>query len=266
MPTLPELQQGFMRALLEGTYEPVHAEIVAGALAPAQRLAIYANNAETNFIESLRLSFPAILRLVGDAYFTQCAREYRAQHPSRSGDLQHTGEAFPEYWAKRHGRDEFRYLADVARLEWLYQEALTAADCAPFDLARLGAVAPAEYEGLRFRLHPSARTFESDFPALAIWEANVQSAAEPEIIDLSRGGDRLLVIRTEHGVEMRPQSDGQFAFLEQIVREASVGAAIETAAARDPAFDAAACLQELVIDRVIVDCSTANPQTITAHL
>ncbi len=125
MPTLPELQRDFMQAVLEGSCTPLLGEIVAGDRAPSQRLAIYANNAETNFIESLRLSFPAIRRLVGDAYFTQCAREYRAQHPSRSGDLQHVGAAFPDYWADRHGRDEFRYLADIARLEWLYQEALT---------------------------------------------------------------------------------------------------------------------------------------------
>src|ERR1700690_969479 len=84
MPTLPELQRNFMDALLDGCCEPVQPEIIAGAVAPNQRLAIYANNAETNFIESLRLSFPAIRRLVGDAYFTQCARAYRAGHPSRS--------------------------------------------------------------------------------------------------------------------------------------------------------------------------------------
>jgi hypothetical protein len=253
MPTLPELQTDFMRALFAGSDPSTEREILAGALAPAQRLAIYANNAETNFIESLRLSFPAVLRLVGDAYFTHCAREYRAKHPSRSGDLQHTGAAFPGLWAERHGLDQYRYLGDVARFEWLYQETLTAADHADFDLLRLAAVAPDRYDTLRFRLHPSARLFASEYPVLAIWQANVGSAADPEIIDLNQGGDRLLLIRTPGGVEMQPQSIGEYAFLEQLSSAAPFAAAIEAAGARDAAFDATASLQKLVINCVVVD-------------
>lgn len=256
MPTLPELQRQFMRALQGGSHAPLHAELVAGAIAPDARLAIYANNAETNFIESLRLSFPAVLRLVGDAYFTQCAREFRTRHPSRSGDLQHIGAAFPEYWAMRHRQDTYRYLGDIAKLEWLYQEALTAADVAPFDLGRLAAISSADYEQLRFSLHPSARLFASEFPALAIWEANVGSAEEPAIIDLAQGADRLLLIRTARGLEMRRQSDGAYAFLEQITHGAVLAAAIEAATMRDANFDATACLQHCVIDHVIVDFST----------
>jgi hypothetical protein len=261
MPTLPELQQGFLSALLDGSHEPVRGEIVAAGLSPAQRLAIYANNAEANFIESLRLSYPAIRRLVGDAYFSQCARAYRERHPSRSGDLQHVGAAFPEFWAERHGSDEFRYLADIARLEWLYQESLTAADHAPLDLERLVGVAPADYAGLRFRLHPSARLFASDYPVLAIWEANVGSDAEPEIIDLAQGADRLLLARAARGAEMRRTGDGEFEFLQQLDAGAAFAQAIEAAAARELGFDATACLRRLVVDRVIVDFSPPDSPT-----
>lgn len=253
MPTLPELQRDFMSALLDGSHSSAQNEIVAAGVAPELRLAIYAGNSESNFIESLRLSFPAILRLVGDAYFTQCAREFRAKHPSRSGDLQHTGEAFPDYWAARHGLDQYRYLGDIARLEWLYQEALTAADHTPFDLARLAGVESAHYEALRFRLHPSARLFASDYPALAVWEANVGSAADPEFIDLSQGGDRLLLIRGADGVEIRRISEAEHAFLERLAGGAAFAAAIEAAAERDPKFDAADCLRDFVINHVIVD-------------
>jgi hypothetical protein len=62
--------------------------------------------------------------------------------------------------------------------------------------------------------------FASEYPVLAIWEANVGSAEEPAIIDLAQGGDRLLLIRTARGLEMRRQSDGAYAFLEQITHGA----------------------------------------------
>jgi hypothetical protein len=108
MPTLPELQRDSCARCRTDRMRRCTPKSSRARLRPMQRLAIYANNAETNFIESLRLSFPAVLRLVGDAYFTQCAREFRTRHPSRSGDLQHIGAAFPEYWAMRHRQ---RYLS-----------------------------------------------------------------------------------------------------------------------------------------------------------
>jgi hypothetical protein len=130
---------------------------------------------------------------------------------------------------------------------------LTAADHADFDLPRLAAIAPDRYDTLRFHLHPSARLFASQYPVLAIWQANVGSAADPEIIDLDQGGDRLLLVRTPGGVQMQPQSVGEYAFLEQLSSAAPFAAAIEAAAACDAAFDATASLQKLVINRVIVD-------------
>ncbi len=94
-----------------------------------------------------------------------------------------------------HAGDEFDYLADVARLEWLIQEALLAADHAPLDLAKLAALDPGAYDELRFELHPTLRLFSSPYPALRIWEANAH-AAEPEPIDLGSGAVRMAVMRS----------------------------------------------------------------------
>jgi hypothetical protein len=135
MPSLRELQSGVMRALLDGEPDGALPLIAARGIAPKHRLDVYASNARANFIESLISSYPAVRRLVGEDYFRQCARGFHTRHPSLSGDLQSAGAGFAKHLSELHGDDEFRYLSEVARLEWLVEESLLAADHGPLDLA-----------------------------------------------------------------------------------------------------------------------------------
>jgi hypothetical protein len=240
------------------------------SIAPAQRLDIYAATARTNFIESLISSYPAVRRLVGADYFAQCARGFHRRHPSVSGDLQPAGIGFAQYLMELHGADDYRYLGDVARLEWLIQEALLAAAHPPFDLAKLGAVAPEAYDGLRFRLHPTVRLFDSPYPCVHIWQANVESDAEPELIDLSEGGDRVLLLRSHDGrLTFHRLSRGERKFLHALSAGERFDAAVaaggsedgdtrhasddDSAFCGDGEIDAAAALQRFVLCGVIVD-------------
>jgi Putative DNA-binding domain len=243
MPSLRELQSGVMRALLDGEPGAAAPFILSRGIAPTHALGVYANTARTQFIESLNLSFPAVRRLVGEDYFRSVARGFHARHPSTSGDLQGAGTGFAQHLSVLHADDDYRYLGEVARLEWLVQETLLAADGEP----------PARTDGgdLRFYLHPSARLFASEFPCLAIWEANLRSDAEPELIDLRTGPDRVLLVRTGGELRFHRLSCGEQDFL----RSLQAG---DRDAARDGtrAFDAAATLQRFVATGVIVDCQS----------
>jgi hypothetical protein len=263
MPSLRELQSVVMRALLDGEPDQSAALIAARGIAPKHRLGVYANNARSNFIESLISSYPAIRRLVGEDYFRQCARGFHTRHPSLAGDLQPAGARFAQYLSELHGGDEFRYLSEVARLEWLIQETLLAAEHQPLDLAKLEQVLPDDYDDLRFCLHPSTRLFASEYPCVAIWEANVGSDAEPEMIDLDAGSDRVLLARTDGQLKCHRLSHGEQGFLQSVQAGARFAAAVESGAARSRAdlagdgetgtFDAAAALQRFVLGGVIVD-------------
>ncbi len=118
MPSLRSLQTDFLNALF-------------GAELGEGRLSLYQNNVRANFADSLRSTYPAVWRLVGEDYFRHAALEFQRSHPSRSGDLVHVGRGFAEHLAALHGDDGYRYLGDVARLEWLCQETLLAAEHAP---------------------------------------------------------------------------------------------------------------------------------------
>lgn len=253
MLSLRELQTDFMGALLGGELTAPSALLAAGCTAPARRLQIYRNNVQANFIDSLHSSFPALWRLVGEDYFRQVAREYHKSHPSRSGDLLHVGAAFPGFLAELHRADAYRYLGDVARFEWRCQEALLAAEHAPLDFERLRGVPPAQYEALRFRLSPALRLFDSPFPILRIWEVNVASDAEPELIDLASGADCLAIVRQRLELKFYRLSPGEKCFLDALQSGAACGAAIESSSACEEEFDAGAALRRFVLAEAIVD-------------
>jgi hypothetical protein len=252
MPALRELQLDFMRGVLDGAPQGAVPLIAARGIAPEHRLGVYANNARANFTESVAASFPAIRRLVGEDYFRHCARGFHTRHPSLSGDLQPAGTRFAEFLSELHRNDEYRYLGEVARLEWLIQETLLAADHEAFDVAKLKRIAPADYDDLQFYLHPSARLFSSEFPCMAIWEANVGSGAEPETIDLGAGPDRALLVRTCGQLKFHRLSHGEQAFLQSMQAGERFAAAVESGAGRGE-LDAAAALQRFVAAGVIVD-------------
>lgn len=259
MPSLRSLQTDVMNALLSGESGPAAALIAlrgaAGTVSPARRLDVYRSNVRANFQGSLRSSFPAVWRLVGEDYFRQVARDYHRENPSRSGDLLHVGRGFPAYLSKLHRADPYRYLADVACLEWLCEESLLAAEHAALDLERLRRIAPSAYGDLRFEVHPALRLFESPFPALRIWEANVASDAEPEPIDLGAGADCLAIMRLRLKLTFHRLSRGELCFLDSLRGGDDFSEAIERAGACDDAFDAGAALRRFVAAEAIVDFS-----------
>jgi hypothetical protein len=254
MPSLRELQADFMDALLDTASAGRASALIAGARAEG-RLGVYANTVRRNFRDALLSTFPAVNRLVGEDYFRQAAGEFQRRHPSRSGDLTHCGEGFADFLALLHAEDGHAYLADMARLEWSIQESLLAAEHAPLDLAALARVPPDAYGDLCFKPHPALRLFESPYPTLAIWEANVGTDAEPPAIDLTSGGERLAILRQRLKLRFHRLSPGEHSFLCAVVRGERFSAAIEGGAAADAAFDATAALQRFVACEAIVDFS-----------
>jgi hypothetical protein len=248
---LRDLQTQMLDALLAASPEAAVPLIAAPAGQALQRLRVYQNNLQSNFEDALRSSFPAVERLVGAEYFRQTAHRFQRRHPSLSGDLLHAGSLFPDYLTHLHGDDDFSYLGEVARLEWLIQEALLSTDHAPLDLQALSRVAPGAYDALRFELHPALRLFESRYPVLRIWTANVGDA-EPEIIHLQSGGDRLAVMQRELQLQFLRLSATEHDFLNSLSRGDAFAAAVDCGGISDPDFDATAVLQRFVSAGAIV--------------
>lgn len=258
MPSLHELQLSFAAALLCEDSAALEAYVLANGIDPAARIRIYRNNTREIHLATLRAAFPVLERLVGEEYFRQLAFAYRERFPSTSGNLHHLGEHVPEFLAQRFADTEYRYFADVARLEWAYQEALVAADHALLDADRLRHIAQADYSRLALRLHPAVRLVASAFPVLAIWSANQPGGDAEQVIDLDRGGENVLVLRTEEGAQLHRLDAAEFVFLKHLADGVQLGEAAAAAAETGP-FDVGVTLRRFVGAGAVVDFTLSEP-------
>ncbi len=235
MPALLELQRAFAGAMLHEYERGIWAHIAADGFSAAERLRIYRNTCRSTLVETLRISYPAVERLVGREFFERAAGKFVAQFPARSGYLNEYGGEFAEFLAELEPARELRYLPDVARFEWALSVAANAPDTPPLDAT---ALTGADAERLCFAPHPSVSLLELAYPADEIADA-VLAGDEAAIreVDLASGPVRLVVHRGANGLETERLDAGAFAFVSRLFGGEPLGRALEAAPA-----DAAALL------------------------
>jgi len=206
MSSLLELQQD-MRAALLATTDAKLSTVIGGALTAAARVRIYRNNVLGNLTGALRLTFPAVERLVGADFFAAAAARFISATPPVCADLYQYGAAFPAFLAAFDPAQGLAYLPDVARLEW----AVSAALHTPFAPAlmpdALLGVPEQQQPGLRFVAHPSLSLLALSHPAKAIWETVLSEDTDARTvgfaaIDLAAPGDVLAVLCGADGIAL----------------------------------------------------------------
>ena len=201
MPTLLELQRAVRASLVDRNDGPAAAMLAENV--PADRLDIYRNTFVTGVTKALRLSYPAVDRLVGNDFFDGAALLFIAQHPPCAAYLDDYGADFPQFLRGFQPAASLEYLPDVARLEWAINRAIHAADAEPLDLARLEALPPEDQVRVCFAPHPSIALLCADYPVDVIWRG-VLDGDDTALagVDLKAGPVYLLVERRATGVEV----------------------------------------------------------------
>lgn len=230
-PPGPDLPRAFASLLAEGSDHP------------AKRVAVYKNNVYTRFIDALRDTFPAVVRLVGDEFFNYAAAEYVAATPPTSTSLLAYGHAFPEFLSGFSASTSILYLADVARLEYLYLEAYHAADEATGGRGAAGSAAPI--------LHPSARLMSSSYQVSRIWELN-RGDGDFSNVTLPQQREFLLIVRPAREVQVRRVRLGEYALLLALDDGAPLAESRREAEQADPSFDFGAYCSVLVTAGILV--------------
>lgn len=225
MASLPEVQARFAAAL-RGEPGLAEADVVDDCLEAAARLAIYRNNARAMFEGALERTYPVLRRRVGEDYFRQLARGYRERHPSRSGDLHWVGEHFARYLAETEAGTGYEWLAELAELEWACECAFIAAREQPIEPEVLVRLAPDDLARARLRLQPSLHCVASNYPVLEVWRAN-QPEADGRAVDLSRGGQCVLVSCGIEGLELAEVPATALEFTRLLQEDTPLGAAVE---------------------------------------
>jgi Putative DNA-binding domain len=244
---LRDLQRRFRDALLTDSDTPVPSDIVGGAVAARARLGVYRNNVIGNLTQALRLSYPAVERLVGEEFFALAARRFVVTSPARAADLGRYGDVFADFLASFEAAASMPYLVDVARLECAVNRALNA-PAAPMLVPNTLSKVPAERQAdLRFKAHPTLSLVLLAYPARAIWQAVLspdadERAARLNAIDLHCGGEALAVLRGDCGLDVAVLSAEAFALARVLANSCALGEALGSVAPEDAASSLAECL------------------------
>jgi len=247
MLTLHELQRDVARALIARDDAAAVMHVAADGLAPAARLAVYRNTVVAGLTTALRLSYPAVHRLVGAAFFESAAQLFLTAQPPRGACLDDYAPGFADFLAGFAPAAAIPYLAGVARLDWAVNRALHAPDADGLDPASLAAIATAGEPRLRFVPHPSVGLVRAEHPVDAIWRAVLaQDDAAMAAIELDAGPVFLLVRRAANGPAVTRLTPAAWQFTVSLCDGRTLQDAIATAGE----VDAAAMLAEHLINGV----------------
>lgn len=255
MPKLRDLQRSFSAAML-GDAEGIMEEIHGGALGAAARIRIYRNAIAATRVRTLGESFPTVRALVGAVFFEQLAHRYAAHHPSRSGDLCEYGGEFPAFIEQSpEAMEPVPYLADVARLEWLRQQAALAADARTTRKQRWLRVMGNAPRGLRAKFHPSVRALRSAFPVFTLFRwCDTPTEPAPR---LDEGPECGLIWRADGEVVQSAIHPASYAFTHALLHGGTVAAACAAGSSQDGDFAPDECLRSLLECGIIVGLTLA---------
>jgi hypothetical protein len=177
MPPLLEIQRAMARAILTGE---------ACDLASEERIAVYRGTFQATLTRALRLTYPAVHKLVGEEFFAGATALYAAESPPRSSWLDLYGDGFPDFLARLPQAQGVPYLAGVARLEWAVNRVLHAEDAG----------------------HPPFAEVRADHPVDAIWRAVlVGDDDDLAALDVDAGPVALKVWRSDDGIEVERRNE-----------------------------------------------------------
>lgn len=255
MPSLHDLQDAMRRCIIERDDVDAITHIAANGIAPQDRLSIYRNTFRQTLIRALRLSYPAVDRLVGAVFFDAAAADFIAQHPPRSSYLDEFGGDFAAFLEQFAPAASVPYLADVARLEWAVSRALHAPDAEPLSVASLGSVDTADYAQICFTPHPSVGLIHTIFPADVIWCAVLEdNDAALAAIDLSNGPAWLIVQHGSSAVEIARLDEALWRFVSALCAGCPLGAAL----GEHSGIDATAALADLLTQQRFIGFRLAS--------
>jgi putative DNA-binding protein len=241
MPTLLETQIALCSSLF-GQDSRAIADFVSAGWLP-DTVSIYRNTVLVGLTKTLRLSYPVVLKLVGEDFFEAAALEFIRRTPPQVAYLNQYGGGFDTFLRGFPPARGLSYLPDVARLEWAVNCALHAADCEKLDLRQLECIAPDKQDRVTFKFHPSVSLLNLAYPVDAIWHAVIDgSDSALAEIDIDAGPVWLMVGRRDTRVTVECIERGSWQLAQQLLSGAAIGSITDVSGEIDLAAEMAAHL------------------------
>ena len=132
-------------------------------LSSVERVDIYANMYFYRLLEVLQEDFPATLAVLGADRFHNLVTGYLIEYPPAHFSIMYAGRHLADFLRDHPLRDEFPFIADLARLERALIEVFHAVDARPLDNEQMRAIAPENWPSLKLALHPAIEFLQLDW-------------------------------------------------------------------------------------------------------
>lgn len=134
-------------------------------------LAAYRGNGRAHACNALHVQFPTVLAMLGSEAFDTLCAGYWHTCPPRRGDLAWVGEELPAFIKTLESLDEWPWLADCARLDWVVWQ-ISAAAPAQFSEDDLRHLIDGDPGTLFLKLSANTRRLASAWPIHTLHEAH----------------------------------------------------------------------------------------------
>lgn len=134
-------------------------------------LAVYQQSLSANAKRALAISYPTILRLIGEDSFALLTIDFLRDHPLIQGDWGAWGKEFPRWIKLNNELRGYPYISDCAQLDWAYHNCERAQDT-HMNVASLQLLSNYDAYGLKLRCSYGVSVVQSRYPIVDIWNAH----------------------------------------------------------------------------------------------
>jgi hypothetical protein len=253
MPKLPELQKQMM--------EKITKRENAGGLpfenqppfSSEQRLNVHKNNMTMTLRDILKQAYPVTTLLLGEKFMDFAVNEFTGIAPPDSGDMNAYGAGFPEFLEHLPNLNQFAYVPDVARLEWLAQEAYLSPRASPLTAQDLATVE--DPVNLKLHLQPHVKLLRSGWPVDKLWSRVTEEGTALKDFEMKPAETYAAIFRATDNISVWSISEGGYRFLEYLQSDPTFAFAAEAGIRAEPELS----LDTLLATLIQQDLLAKNP-------
>ncbi len=140
-------------------------------LCALERLDIYANMYFYRLLDCMKEDYPATLAVVGPDNFHNLITGYLSAYPPSDPSVLYAGQHLAGYLSSHPLRDNWPFLADLARLERALIEVFHGPDASALTADEVRTMAPGDWPALELQTHPALQLLRLDWDAQKIVRA-----------------------------------------------------------------------------------------------
>lgn len=218
---------------------------------PDERLSIYRHTIFENMRNALKITFPGVWILLGDACAESVAYAFCKTNLPSSGCLDDFGEDFPIFISKIEELSILPYIKDYAEFEWLKNKAYIVKQSKSINPSALSKIKPELIEQIKFKFIESTILYKSNFSIDKIEEIILSDQSEK--ISLAHKEVYTIIARLQKEVTIFWIEEDLYYFIEFAMKGLSLSKTMENIEKKYPSFDLSMAIHFLLKKQLITE-------------